>query len=162
MKKTIEVSKNVITSNSRLLKCKEDDVEKLYLAYSRFDKLEDREYTRMMTGEKIITPVMINRSTELVQIIRGVMVDNIYLARTNVEELSSIHPAKIEEFVNIMKLADDVFDNSTIVVDDSFDNGAMITVKAYRSRNNPDATYFLVYEDDINAYKVYLANAVDF
>ena len=158
---TITVSKNLVTGNERILKCKNDVNEKLYLAYSRFDKAEDQMITGVDNDEKITTPIMCDKSNQLIQIVRGVMVSCIYLAHTNTEEVTSIHPATVEEFVNILKKADGVFNPSGIGYNDDFENGAMITAQT-RERIEPVVNYFLVYEEDINAYKVYRVREVDF
>lgn len=163
--KNIIVSKSYIHGRDRLLKYTEDSLEELYLAYSRFDEVAKNEIHCVDSEDPVTTPVMINNDDELMQIVRGCYIHPIEMDIAGPEDLTTIHPKSPEEFVSIMRMCDELFDSQSICIVKEFENNnAAITAKAIyrRAKDNTPVTFFLVYEDDIQAYKVYSARRINF
>lgn len=163
--KNINVSTNFIHGRDRLLKYTEDSLEELYLAYSRFDEVARDEIHCVDSEDPVTTPVMINNEDELMQIVRGCYINPIGMDIAGPEDLTMIHPKSPEEFVSIMRMCDELFDSQSICIVKGFENNnAAITAKALyrRAKDNTPVTFFLVYEDDIQAYKVYSSRRINF
>ncbi len=163
--KNIIVSKSYIHGRDRLLKYTEDSLEELYLAYSRFDEVAKNEIHCVDSEDPVTTPVMINNDDELMQIVRGCYINPIEMDVAGPEDLTTIHPKSPEEFVSIMRMCDGLFDSESIVIVKGFENnGAAISAKALyrRAKDNTPVAFFLVYEDDIQAYKVYSSRKINF
>lgn len=163
--KSITVSKSFINGRNRLLKYTEDSLEELYLAYSRFDDEADDGIHCIDSEEPVTTPVMIDKDGELMQIVRGCYIHPIEMDIAGPEDLTTIHPKSPEEFVSIMRICDGLFDSQSICIVKGYENdNAAITAKAlYRkAKDNSLVTFFLVYEDDIQAYKVYSSRRINF
>ena len=163
--KNINVSTNFIHGRDRLLKYTEDSLEELYLAYSRFDEVARDEIHCVDSKDLVTTPVMINNDDELMQIVRGCYSNPIDIDIAGPEDLTMIHPKSPEEFVSIMRMCDELFDSQSICIVKGFENNnAAITAKVIhrRAKDNTPVTFFLVYEDDIQAYKVYSSRRINF
>ena len=163
--KNIIVSKSYIHGRDRLLKYTEDSLEELYLAYSRFDEVAKNEIHCVDSEDPVTTPVMINNDDELMQIVRGCYINPIEMDVAGPEDLTTIHPKSPEEFVSIMRMCDELFDSESICIVKGFENNnAAITAKAIyrRAKDKTPVTFFLVYEDDIQAYKVFTSRRINF
>lgn len=163
--KSITVSKTFINGRNRLLKYTEDSLEELYLAYSKFDEEDDDGIHCIDSEEPVTTPVMIDKDGELMQIVRGSYIHPIEMDIAGPEDLTTIHPKSPEEFVSIMRKCDGLFDSQSICIVKGYENNnAGITTKALyrRAKDNSLVTFFLVYEDDIQAYKVYISRRINF
>lgn len=163
--KSITVSKSFIHGRERLLKYTEDSLEELYLAYSKFDEETEDKIHCIDSEEPVTTPVMIDKDGELMQIVRGCYIHPIEMDIAGTEDLTTIHPKSPEEFVSIMRMCDGLFDSQSICVVKGFENNnAAITAKAIyrRAKDNTPVTFFLVYEVDIQAYKVYSSRRINF
>lgn len=163
--KNITVSKSFIHGRNRLLKYTEDSLEELYLAYSRFDEETEDEIHYVDSEDPVTTPVMIDKEGELMQIVRGCYIRPIEMDVAGPEDLSTIHPKSPEEFVSIMRMCDELFDSESICIVKGFENNnAAITAKAIyrRAKDNTPVTFFLVYEEDIHAYKVFTSRRINF
>ena len=163
--KNIIVSKSYIHGRNRLLKYKEDSLEELYLAYSKFDEESEDEIHCLNSEEFVTTPIMVNNDDDLMQIVRGCYINPIETDVASPDELTSLHPKSPEEFVSAMRMCDGLFDSESIVIVKGFENnGAAISAKALyrRAKDNVRITFFLVYEEDVSAYKVYSARKINF
>ena len=163
--KNINVSTNFIHGRDRLLKYTEDSLEELYLAYSKFDEVTRDEIHCVDSEDPVTTPVMINNDDALMEIVRGCYIDPIEMDIAGPEDLTMIHPKSPEEFVSIMRMCDGLFDSQSVCVIKGFENNNVaITAKAMyrRAKDNTPVTFFLVYEDDIQAYKVYSSRRINF